>query len=212
VWIQHCQLCGRQATEALCLACWQQITPLADSDSRCLLSEAPVPQPHIAYGAYVPPLKQVLFQIKYHRARSLALALGAYLGQWYAQHWPLPDLLVPVPLHPTRQAERGYNQAELLARGMAQSLERPVCRALNRIRDTPALHTLSAPERQTQMQDVFALAPKPAKALQAQRILLVDDILTTGTTLLQAAKVLHTQSPKVISFSVVRRLRAESLD
>lgn len=168
--------------------------------------------PHIAYGAYAGQLKQLILQLKYHGGQHLALELGQQLGHWYQQHWPAPDLLVPVPLHPERQRERGYNQAEALARGLGQVLGSKLQLAVQRVINTPALHSLGDKERQQVLAEAFALNPRSAKKIQGQRILLIDDILTTGTTLKQAACILLPHTQKLVSLSLARTMIADPLD
>lgn len=211
MWLKRCQLCLRRTETGLCLSCWQQIPALEPSERSFVLQTAQhrPAHPHIAYAAYANPLRQMLFQVKYHGARELAYSLGVYLGQWYASHWPAPDLLVPVPLHPQRLAQRGYNQAEELARGIGEALDRPCRDALQRNLDTPALHTLSALERQQVLQQAFVL--RPDHRLRARsRILLVDDIVTTGSTLIQAADSLQAISARLVSLSLARALLHDS--
>lgn len=148
--------------------------------------------------------------IKYHSAPALAYALGRELGLWYRRRWPLPDLIVPIPLHFKRQTERGYNQAEEIARGLGQSLERPVYSLLTRQIETPALHALSAEERRQVLEPAFLYTPHPKIKLNS-RMLLVDDILTTGSTLCSAAVCLEPFTKKIVSISLARALIADPL-
>lgn len=201
MWRSRCQQCLRTGDTALCEQCWQQIAPLPEPAYRLTDSH-----PHIAYAAYASPLKQLLYAIKYDQARELAFALGVHLGHWYLQRWPRPDVLVPIPLHAERQASRGYNQAEEIARGLAEVLQRPCRPLLKRRRDTPALHALNPAERQAVLQDAFALNGQPATG---QRLLLIDDIVTTGSTLLQAAETLAPHHPRLVSLTLARALLAE---
>jgi ComF family protein len=100
------------------------------------------------------------------------------------------DLVVPVPLHPSRLAERGFNQAALLARPIARALGIPLlARGLDRTRDTPRQATL---DRVLRLENVAAafVARAPEK-VSARRILLVDDVRTTGATLRACAVALQ---------------------
>ncbi|HEY9842344.1 MAG TPA: ComF family protein [Candidatus Obscuribacterales bacterium] len=210
MWLTRCQLCLRRAGSALCPGCWGQIPQLEAERHSFVLTEpdGTVSHPHIAYAAYASPLKQILYTVKYHGARSLARSLGAHLGRWYLDHWPRPDLLVPIPLHPERQSQRGYNQAEELARGMGEVLERPCVRLLERSVNTPALYELSAAERQQALQQAFRLQRSHSAKLNS-RILLIDDIITTGSTLLSAADCLKPLSVRLVSLSLARAMLSD---
>lgn len=168
--------------------------------------------PHIAYAVYQPPLKQLLYQVKYQHDRRLAYHLGQYLGAWYLQFFPKPDLLIPVPLHLQRQRERGFNQARELARGLASQWHIPVCEAVVRIKHTEPLYALSAEARESEMQNAFELKEKAQKKVQKRRVMLIDDIVTTGLTLQSMALELQPMTKKIISLSLARALIADPLD
>jgi ComF family protein len=116
--------------------------------------------------------------LKYRRRRVVAQTLGALL----AERYPYGDaLLVPVPLHPRRLRERGFNQALLLARVLGRHRELAVAaRALVRTRHTRAQPGLAAEERRRNLRDAFTVT-SPA-TVRGRNIVLVDDVLTTGAT------------------------------
>lgn len=130
-----------------------------------------------------------LGSIKHGRATAPARVLG----ELFAQHvlrarldTPLPDALVPVPLSRRRQVLRGHNQAETLARRLAPKLGRPVFNALRRKRHTASQQGLSRAERLNNVAGAFVAAAD----VQDQHLALVDDVMTTGSTLRQACTVL----------------------
>jgi ComF family protein len=99
-----------------------------------------------------------------------------------------PDFLVPVPLHPLRRRERGYNQAELLARAIGQRMEIPVLDILRRVRNTTTQTHFDRKERMKNLSRAFKISSD--QSIKESQILLVDDVLTTGSTLDECAKVL----------------------
>ena len=98
------------------------------------------------------------------------------------------DLVVPVPLHPARLRERGFNQAELLAKILAQKINIPLGCALERIRYTTTQTALDRSERMENSHNAFRL--RKNTDVRGLRVLLIDDVLTTGSTLSECARVL----------------------
>jgi ComF family protein len=129
----------------------------------------------------------VIQRFKYQARPDLARVLSALL-------LPLPELtatvLIPVPLHPRRLAERGYNQAALLARELGRSTRRSVePRALIRVSDTPRQATLDKSARLLNVANAFR-ARHPAR-LRGRQVALVDDVVTTGATTLACLQALR---------------------
>jgi ComF family protein len=134
------------------------------------------------------PLRQAIHHLKYSGRSSLAEPLGSFLSErWSAG--PLPaDLIVPVPLHPARLRERGYNQSTLLAVQLARASRLPLAEdALKRIRATMPQVTLNAVEREANVRDAFEAR---ADLVRERRVLLVDDVCTTGATLTACSRAL----------------------
>lgn len=153
----------------------------------------------VAAGAafdYEGPAKALVGLLKRHEWPKMArAAAGSMVAQMLALGWPIPDLIVPVPISRGRKFFRGYNQAELLARGMGEILKRPVSDCLWRPTDLPKTR-LSRRQR---------LQPKRAsmKLLQEPKVrdavvLLVDDVWTTGGTLQESAQALLAGFPRAI--------------
>lgn len=162
--------------------------------------------PQVAYSAYESPLKQWLYAIKYEGQAATARALGVYLGRWALEHWPRPQFLLPIPLHPQRALERGFNQSELLAQGMAQVMHAQVLPLLERQIETPPLYTLSAPERRQRLQGAFRVNAALSKKVSQASLLLVDDIFTTGSTVCAAAELILPLSRRLASLSLALTL------
>ena len=141
--------------------------------------------------------------VKYEGQVSLGLALGRALGERLRVSFSDVQALVPVPLHPLRRLKRGYNQAEVIARGIAQGLSggeearlRPlpvVTGLLRRSRRTRTQTRLSAEEKARNVRGAFRIRPRRVRRLQAQGIshlLVVDDVMTSGATLSEAIRPL----------------------
>lgn len=154
--------------------------------------------------AYAEPVDAALKALKFNGDRAAAQVLGALLAMAVtsavtAGRLALPDLLLPVPLHPTRLAERGFNQAGLIARHAGAWLRRPVCGDwLRRERSTLAQTALHAAERRRNVAGAFAATPRACAALRGQPspcVALVDDVMTTGATLEAARTALMQAGP-----------------
>lgn len=137
---------------------------------------------------YEPPIEQVVVGLKFQRLEYLADALAAELLTRYRPQLARVTGVVAVPLHWRRALSRGYNQAELLARALANGLDRPLIRALSRPRPTAAQTGLDRAARKSNLRHAFAWRGAAADA--AAHWLLVDDVCTTAATLESAAREL----------------------
>jgi ComF family protein len=203
-----CAACGRVLDQplsgAVCAPCWDSVVAVSSAFSIEVIRAAR------AIGWYEGALRDVLHALKYEGRRSVAPRLARMMAAHGADVLRDADFVVPVPLHRRRQRERGFNQAEDLARGLGL----PLLHALTRARATPPQVGLAAAERQRNVENAFALRaggrllnlPKwpprwdggptcrlgrsEDRPLQGRVIVLVDDVATTGATLEACARVL----------------------
>jgi ComF family protein len=127
--------------------------------------------------------------LKYRNGRALALPLGSIMATWCDAHALRADVIVPVPLHPDRLRERGYNQAALLARELERRVGLPVRESvLSRVRYTRSQMELDAEARRRNVQGAFRCADG---RVRGQHVLLVDDVCTTGATIAACADALR---------------------
>ncbi len=166
-----CQRCGTPMTTAPAASCKQcQNNPLQYIDG-------------VRVASYFEdnPMRSAIHALKYRNHKAVANILGEILAKVYRQQHLVAEVIVPVPLHRARLKERGYNQSELLARQLGRLLNIPVNTVtLQRIRQTKSQMKLGADERHKNVADAFACNDKK---LQNQRVLLIDDVCTTGSTL-----------------------------
>lgn len=165
-----CTKCGRPqpGSNGLCRKCW------------CVY-----PSFHRAraVGVYAGVLREVILRFKSGGESWLADSLGALLA-WRLRNDFFPsDVVVPAPSHPRKQRERGYNQAELLARAVCRRLDLPLAAGLLvRMGGLPAQAGLNSAERDLNATASFRLAPGGRERVAGKDVLLIDDILTTGNT------------------------------
>lgn len=156
---------------------------------------------------YAGPAACLIRRLKYSDQSYLAKGLGAYLAaQFLHLNWPMPDFLIPVPIAFTHWIDRGYNQSELLAYSMADLLKCPVKNALKRKSGDYSQAGLS--RKQRMQLDGALIYLKKDQQLQDKCLLLVDDVMTTGSTLRKCAEALMEDCPSSIyGMSVCRALK-----
>lgn len=214
----RCPLCGRSTAKALCLDCQRQ-------SNRCRL-ERPAETwrgdlPLFAWGAYRGKLKQAIAALKYENHPQIAQLLGYWLGEAWLTHFPCrnsPVLskcaprslwIAPIPLHSSKQRQRGYNQAALLAESFCDVTGFPLARnGLVRVRRTAAQFSLSAAERQRNLKVAFEVGQEFRRRHPTGGVLILDDIYTTGATARSAAATLRRQGISVAGIAALARAMA----
>lgn len=210
-----CLVCGDRPREPFCEACRRAVRPLSPPFcSRCGSAAVPSGQKICAAcetggdppfqwlqaaGQYAGPLREAIHLLKYRGKTALAGPLGQMLvasclstsSRLLAITGPAGfDRVVPVPLHPARWRQRGFNQSELLARVVMREHGWPVdTTGLRRTRRTAPQVGLSANQRAANIQGAFA--PRTPDHFTGQSVLLIDDVLTTTATVREAARTLR---------------------
>jgi len=174
----------------------------------------------VAYGSYDGELRDLIHLLKFQQVRPAAAVLGRMLAETVAnleQAMPVGRIaVVPVPLHTRKQAQRGFNQAEMIARGALRQLARPkrleLCTGvLLREHNTESQIALTRHQRRENLRGAFAVSD-PTRILKRD-ILLIDDVLTTGTTGSECARVLlRAGAARVWVATVARTLKLNISD
>ncbi len=219
-----CILCGDRGQQPLLDLCFGCAADLPANAGACARCAAPLPiepagclecgrcmtRPPAFDRAVVPhlygyPLDRIIQMFKYHGA----LAFGRVLGTLLARHLQAganarraPQALIPVPLHPARHRERGFNQALELARPVSEMLDIRIDDGLcRRVRDTRDQTELDARERRKNIRRAFALTRDPV----VEHVALIDDVLTTGSTTAELARTLKRAGVKTVEVWAVAR-------
>ncbi len=160
----------------------------------------------VALGRYEGVLAGAVRALKFRGASRLAVTLAPELARQVRKRGWRPSAVCPVPLHHTRQRQRGYNQAELVARALAAQLAVPCLRLLVRSRATGQQANLATHRRAANTGRAFALAPTAPRILP-MRVLLIDDVLTTGATLGACRKLLLAAGCQAVYYAVLAAAR-----
>jgi len=195
--INDCLLCDgitQQPSQLICNICLSdlELFPLGCD----LLMSYPNICDHIKHDAlsglavvsnYQWPFEQWIPQVKFHNQINSAKVMGELLNQ-HLKHtqWITPDLLCPMPIHHKRLQERGYNQADLLCQFIDYSSGLTLCTGLTRTKYTQAQTELNKTQRKMNMKQAFSCD----ESVKGKRVLLVDDVITTGHTANAAAQAL----------------------
>ena len=173
-----CPKCGRpQASGILCPSCWQLQTEIDGIRSPYRFDEV---------------IRKAIHQLKYHNLKAISFCLAELLAD-YLQSNPLPgEAIVPVPLHPRRLRERGYNQSSLLARELGKLTNLPVIEdCLIRVKEAqPQVKASNVEERRKNVSHAFICQNEKVSGKQ---IILIDDVCTSGATLESCASALKSK-------------------
>jgi ComF family protein len=181
--------------------------PLAKYSDLNVTWQEDIPVFHL--GHYSGALQEAVVRLKYRNEKVLGKHLGSCLGRVWAEHMGNCDQtfdIVPIPLHPRRLKERGYNQAGVVAHYFGGRVGMPIIEALERVRYSDSQVGQSGKERRQNVRGAFQakIDVRPARP-----VLLVDDVLTSGSTLQEAAQVLRAHGIEVWGAVVVATPRIE---
>ena len=212
-------MCGAEsAGDAVCEACARALPNRPPSacprcglpglDGGCCAAcerEKPAYDATLALYDFVFPVDAMVHALKYRHRLSMASFFGAALAARAQDFGAQADLILPMPLHPRRLAERGFNQAVELARPLARVRGLPLGLAVvSKLRDIPAQAGLDREARLRNPRGAFECDV----SLQGQRVIVVDDVMTTGATLGELARTLKRQGASWVGNLVVARTPA----
>lgn len=214
----QCMVCHAWPAQPVCEAC---VNRFAQPQPRCQTCALPVPVGVRQCGACIktpPPLDACLAAVSYafpwsdlivgykfhnHPGRASAFALLLRSTPWVEPALDAADAVLPLPLSRARLQTRGFNQALILARQLAP--DKTDSRLLLRIKDTPPQSSLRRAERLDRVKDAFAVDPLLLKQVKGARLVLVDDVMTSGASLYAAARALRAAGAAHITGVVIAR-------
>ncbi|MBU7584540.1 MAG: ComF family protein [Nostoc sp. TH1S01] len=200
----HCPLCQRSTSDTLCVYCARQLHNCGQKNpAASWQGEIPI----FGWGVYGGSLKRAIAVMKYENQPNIARILGIWLGEAWLLHSPQRHtqlLVVPIPMHPQKQKQRGYNQAALIAESFCQTTKLKLnLNVLERVRETQAQFGLSVSEREKNLADAFAVGKEFRRHYPSTSVLLIDDIYTTGATTKSAVQILRQSGITVLGLAAV---------
>ncbi|MBQ4051472.1 MAG: ComF family protein [Oscillospiraceae bacterium] len=192
----RCPFCGDviDRNAECCEVCFAKLpfADLKDSCTRCgkrecVCGSVPLITMTRPVFYYEELASHAVLRMKFAHRPGTAIALGRFMADAVQKEGGSWDMIVPVPMTKRKVRRRGYNQSELLGRSVAERLNIPLNTALRKTRETKAQHTLDEQERAKNLLGAYQADPA---LVQGKRVLLCDDVLTTGATLKEGAKAL----------------------
>ncbi|MBI5472840.1 MAG: ComF family protein [Ignavibacteriae bacterium] len=186
-------------TSRICADCWSKIRRLTSGDDLyCEKLNELVAGGNVSGFASAfhfekdGVLQNLIHQLKYREMTRVGTELGRLIGESLREMLGgvAFDAIVPIPLHPARERERGYNQSEIICRAVSRDIGVPTRSLLKRIRHTKTQTKLDSRQRKENVAGAFALRRRFARLVDGKMVLLVDDIITTGATVDECARVL----------------------
>lgn len=214
----RCPFCGTISKEGICGECRQTLPYVGEPC--CMKCGKPLEEEEREYcrdcariarsydqgksvWKHTGNVPHAVYQFKFHNKRYYARVFASEMSKQYGD-WIRRckvETIIPVPLHPAKQRKRGFNQAELLARGLGREMDLPVCTdAVFRIRNTKPQKELGGRERQDNLKGAFAVS---GRWKAPKTVLLVDDIYTTGSTIHRIAKLLKKAGVQKVYFLTI---------
>ena len=197
-----CRLCGKYKNGLeVCPDCAEKISraPWGVSGLNCGSVRIPV----LWREAYGGPLTELIYQSKYHGQWAGAQLLGRCMGRLPRPWLGSTPIIIPIPLSGSRLGSRGYNQSLMIAREAARCWGTPVkAQWLRKTQDTMRQATLARATRQSNLRHAFLAT----QAVCGQRVILIDDIMTSGATLREAVRAIRDRGGEVIGAAVIARV------
>lgn len=190
-----------------CIGCAIPLSTTGLLCGQCAQKTPPFDVTHALYS-YELPIMKLILELKFNQALINARLLGELLAAeihdvWY-QNKPLPHLIIPIPLHPTRLKERGFNQALEIARPIANSLKLPIeTKHCHRNKLTTPQSTLLAAERGKNVKGAFNVT----RNFTGLHVAVIDDVITTGSTMTEFCKVLKQHGTQQIDVWCCAKVR-----
>lgn len=183
-------------TERVCLHCGDPLVSDGDYCKRCKGKKFIFDRAFAPF-IYKNEIRSLIFDLKYNNKKYIAKYLAKFMADIIIKNKIYVDTIIPVPLCDKRLKSRGYNQSELLAKEISNMLNISLnTESLKRVKETPTQTKLDFIDRQMNMKDAFKVY-KP-KLIKDKAVLLIDDIYTTGATILECSKVLRKAGVKAI--------------
>ncbi len=232
LWPVRCPFCGKCCREGVCDSCHRKLKELEIREPYCMKCGKPIRYQEQEYchdcgcamaltderkrlsydrgrGLWLhkPPVSTSIYRFKYHDQRTYAQVYAGCMVQCYGElirQWK-PQALVPIPVHPKRRRERGYNQAEILAFEIGKRMGIPVLTHLvRRVRYTGFQKKLDPEQRKKNLQHAFAPGwAREGWSVRLDRVVVIDDIYTTGATINQVSRVLKSMGVQKVYFLAV---------
>lgn len=199
----HAAICPTCTTNCLhpdlgrCKGCGKLISVEKTHCHDCGVGKGPKHLDQVtAWGHYSGELKKFIQNVKFKANPRRLLEIARPFSEWAISQLPAVDGIVAVPMHPSRLAERGFNQAEVISSALHWELGLPIIRGVERIQPTSSQIPLSRQERLHNLKGAFAVL-KPEN-IQGRSVWLVDDVTTTGATLEAVAEILRAGGAQAI--------------
>lgn len=220
LWPNTCPFCGRVNAGGVCAVCRKKAEELIVKEPRCMKCGKPVRYDETEYcqdcantrhsydrgvslWLHKEPINTSIYRFKYHNQRFYAGFYAAEMVKKYRElirRWR-PEVIVPIPLHSRRRRKRGYNQAELLARELGKLLMLPVTPDfVFRVKDTSPQKMLDNKKRRKNLKKAFAVR---IPRRMPKRVLVIDDIYTTGNTIDAVACILKKAGVQKVYFLTI---------
>ncbi len=207
-----CHICRdilrQQTSTASCTQCGLPITLNSTGSCGACLTSPPFRRKTLSGALYQFPVDRMITAFKYNaKLHYLSPLLDQLIDNIHHTYdiAKRPQLLIPIPLHPKKLRDRGFNQSVLISKGLSQALNIPVASVLRRTKHTEPQSRLSAKARQRNLTNAFKITKTGQATIQGKTLAIIDDVITTGTTIEKAAQhLLQAGAREVDAWSLAR--------